>query len=97
MLIESRAKNLASVVANHDGTPMRLDTGGNVIQSDEVIVRLLKSTNAWVSMKRSPISVKPLQLNATGVIPALKTAGWGARPCNASGSIDKVKLELFRN
>ena len=75
MLIESRVKKLARVV-NRDGTPMRLGTCDNVIQSHEVMVRLLKATNnEGVSMQRSPILVKPLQVRAIGIISALKKAG----------------------
>ena len=57
---------------------MRLDTGENVIRSDEVIVRLVKGVDAeGVSMKRSPILVRPSEVNAFGIISALKTDDWG--------------------
>ena len=69
---------------------MRLDTGENVIQRDEVIVRLLKAVNSeGVSMKRSPVLVKPLGVNATEILSALKTSDWGVESSNAADWIAK--------
>ena len=65
---------------------MRLDTGENVIQSDDAIVRLLKGVNAdGISMERSPLLFKPTGVNAPCALSALKTPEWGAPSSSASG------------
>ena len=75
---------------------MRLDTGGNVIQSDAAIVRHLQGTNSdGVSMKRSSILAKPLQANALGNLSSINTADCEGPSSNASGPIDKVEFQLF--
>ena len=77
---------------------MRLDTGENVIQSDETIARLLKGTHvAGVPMMSLPIVAKPLSVSALSILSALSTAQLGAPSSNASGPIDKVAFRLFGN
>ena len=93
MLMLGRVKILGTVVVKYDGAPMRLDTGENVIQSDEVIARLLKAVNSeGVSMKRSPVLVKPSGVNAIGILAALKTSDWGIESSNAPDWIAKAHI-----
>ena len=72
---------------------MRLDTGDNVIQNDEVVVRLLNAVNAdGVSAKRSPTLIKPPKVDACGIISALNTDEWGIQTCNAPTQSLKSRL-----